>query len=59
MICSALIVITFIDIDFQIIPDRITLVGIPVGLIAGSFILPDPFMRIFLLEGGSFILLLF
>lgn len=45
MICSALIVITFIDIDFQIIPDRITLVGIPVGLIAGSFILPDPFMR--------------
>ncbi len=46
MICSALIVITFIDIDFQIIPDRITLVGIPVGLIAGSFILPDPFMRI-------------
>jgi leader peptidase (prepilin peptidase)/N-methyltransferase len=43
--CSALVVITFIDIDFQIIPDQITLTGIPVGLIAGSLILPDPFLR--------------
>ncbi len=42
---SALIVITFIDLDFQIIPDRITLAGIPVGLLAGSFLLPDPFLR--------------
>jgi leader peptidase (prepilin peptidase)/N-methyltransferase len=42
---SSLIVITFIDLDFQIIPDRITLVWIPVGLLAGSLILPDPFMR--------------
>lgn len=47
--CSALIVITFIDLDFQIIPDRITLPGIPIGLIAGSFLLPDPFMRYSLL----------
>lgn len=45
ILCSALIVITFIDLDFQIIPDRITLPGIPLGLIAGSFILPDPFLR--------------
>lgn len=45
VLCSALIVITFIDYDFQIIPDRITLPGIPVGLAAGSFILPDPFLR--------------
>ncbi len=43
--CSALIVITFIDFEFQIIPDRITLPGIIIGLIAGSFLLPDPFMR--------------
>lgn len=43
--CSAMIVITFIDYDFQIIPDRITLPGIPIGLIAGSFLLPDPFLR--------------
>lgn len=42
---SALIVITFIDLDFQIIPDRISLPGIPFGLAAGSLILPDPFMR--------------
>ena len=45
ILCSALIVITFIDLDFQIIPDRITLPGIPLGLIVGSFILPDPFLR--------------
>lgn len=43
--CSAMIVITFIDYDFQIIPDRITLPGIPGGIIAGSFFLPDPFLR--------------
>ena len=47
--CSALIVITFIDLDFQIIPDRITLPGILIGLIAGSFLMPDPFMRYSLL----------
>ncbi|MEW6714589.1 MAG: prepilin peptidase [Nitrospirota bacterium] len=40
---SALIVITFIDIDFQIIPDSITLPGIPIALILGSTLLPDPF----------------
>ena len=45
LLTSALIVITFIDLDFQIIPDRITLTGIPVGLLAGSFVLPDPFLR--------------
>lgn len=43
--CSSLVVITFIDLDFQIIPDRITLAGIPVALLAGSLLLPDPFMR--------------
>jgi leader peptidase (prepilin peptidase)/N-methyltransferase len=45
VLCSSLIVVTFIDLDFQIIPDRITLAGIPIGLVAGSFLLPDPFMR--------------
>ena len=45
VLCSSLIVITFIDLDFQIIPDRITLAGIPLGLMAGSFLLNDPFMR--------------
>ena len=42
---SGLLVITFIDLDFQIIPDRITLPGIPIGLLAGSLLLPDPFLR--------------
>lgn len=42
---SAMIVITFIDLDFQIIPDLITLPGIPLGLVASSLLLPDPFAR--------------
>ncbi|MBI4839310.1 MAG: prepilin peptidase [Nitrospirae bacterium] len=42
---SAMIVITFIDLEYQIIPDRITLPGIPIGLILGSLMLPDPFFR--------------
>jgi leader peptidase (prepilin peptidase)/N-methyltransferase len=36
---SSLLVITFIDIDHKIIPDIITLPGIPIGLLA-SFVLP-------------------
>lgn len=43
--CSSLVVITFIDLDFQIIPDVITLPGILVGIVAGSLFVPDPFMR--------------
>jgi leader peptidase (prepilin peptidase)/N-methyltransferase len=48
-LCSSLIVITFIDLDFQIIPDMITLPGIVIGIIAGSLLLPDPFLRYSLL----------
>lgn len=40
---SAMLVITFIDLDFQIIPDAVTLPGIVVGLIGAAFFLPDPF----------------
>jgi len=36
---SSLLVITFIDLDHRIIPDIITLTGIPMGLVA-SFALP-------------------
>jgi len=43
--CSALIVITFIDLDYQIIPDTITLPGMVIGFVAGSLLMPDPFMR--------------
>lgn len=37
---SSLIVITFIDLDHQIIPDVISLPGIPLGFLA-SFVLPE------------------
>lgn len=53
---SSLIVITFIDLEYQIIPDRITLPGIPLGLIMGSTILPDPFFRTNLLGFKSSII---
>lgn len=42
---SAMIVITFIDLDFQIIPDTITLPGILIGLACSIFILIDPYNR--------------
>ncbi len=42
---SSLIIITFIDLDFQIIPDVISLPWIVIGLIASATVLPDPFMR--------------
>lgn len=68
VLCAALIVITFIDIDYQIIPDAITLPGILIGIVAGSFIVPDPFLRStllgfrnsvmgFLVGGGLFYLI--
>jgi leader peptidase (prepilin peptidase)/N-methyltransferase len=40
---SSMVVITFIDLEFQIIPDQITLPGILIGLVASSFVFPDPF----------------
>lgn len=39
---SAMIVITFIDMDFQIIPDVITLPGIIIGVLSATFLLVDP-----------------
>jgi leader peptidase (prepilin peptidase) / N-methyltransferase len=41
---SALVVITFIDLEFQIIPDVISLPGIVIGLAASYFYLTDPFV---------------
>jgi leader peptidase (prepilin peptidase) / N-methyltransferase len=40
---SAMVVITFIDLEFQIIPDVITLPGIVLGLATAQFFLTDPF----------------
>jgi len=42
---STLIVITFIDLDFQIIPDVITLPGAAIALVLGVFFVSDPFER--------------
>jgi len=56
---SSLLVITFIDIDHKIIPDMITLPGIPIGL-AASFVLPDMTLKssiLGLLVGGGSLLL--
>ncbi len=53
---SALIIITFIDIDHKIIPDVISLPGIPIGLLLSSFILPAMNFResvIGILAGGG------
>lgn len=41
LFCSALVVVTFIDFDHQIIPDEISLPGIGLGFLA-SFFLPGP-----------------
>ncbi|RMG04781.1 MAG: prepilin peptidase [Nitrospirae bacterium] len=42
---SSLIVITFIDLDFQIIPDVITIPGAIIGVVAGVIFMTDPFYR--------------
>jgi leader peptidase (prepilin peptidase)/N-methyltransferase len=40
---SVLLIIFFIDLDYQIIPNSITMPGIPLAIVLGSAILPDPF----------------
>jgi leader peptidase (prepilin peptidase)/N-methyltransferase len=42
---SALTVIFFIDMKHQIIPNSITLPGIPLGIVLGALLFPDPFAR--------------
>lgn len=55
LLYSALIVVTFIDLEHQIIPDRITLPGILIGFILGASVLPVGWFNslIGLLLGGS------
>ncbi len=40
LLLSTLIVVTFIDLDHQIIPNEITFPGMPLGLIAAATVLP-------------------
>jgi len=52
---AVLIIITFIDLDHQIIPDVLTLPGIPIFLLAGIFIMKVPWHEalIGVLVGGG------
>lgn len=59
LLYSALIVVTFIDLEHQIIPDRITLPGILIGFILGAAVLPVGWLNSLiglLLGGGLFYL---
>ena len=55
---AVLIVITFIDLDHQIIPDILTLPGIPIFFLAAIFLVKIPWMEalIGLLIGGGVLL---
>jgi leader peptidase (prepilin peptidase)/N-methyltransferase len=57
---SALILVAFIDIDHQIIPDVISLPGIPICFLLSVFLMELPFMEALLglvLGGGSLYLI--
>ena len=40
LLFSALVVVSFIDLDHMIVPDRITLPGMALGLVVGTLLLP-------------------
>jgi leader peptidase (prepilin peptidase)/N-methyltransferase len=59
LFCSALVVITFIDLEHQIIPDEISLPGIVVGFICSFFLPGHSWLNSLLgilLGGGSLLL---
>lgn len=59
LFCSALVVITFIDLEHQIIPDEISLPGIVIGLILSFFLPGQSWLNSLLgilLGGGSLLL---
>ncbi len=59
LFCSALVVITFIDIEHQIIPDEISLSGIVVGFVLSFFLIEPGWLNSLLgilLGGGSLLL---
>lgn len=59
LLCSALVVITFIDLEHQIIPDEISLPGIAVGFILSFFLQGHSWLNSLLgilLGGGSLLL---
>lgn len=58
LLVTALIIITFIDIDYKIIPNVITFPGILIGLVSSYFFLPPTIINAFigLLGGGGLLL---
>ncbi len=57
---SSLIVIIFVDLEFRIIPDKITLPGIVAGLVAAIFVSPPGIVNAligFLVGGGALLAL--
>jgi leader peptidase (prepilin peptidase)/N-methyltransferase len=59
---AVLLVITFIDLDYQIIPDMLTLPGIPIFFLAAVFILKMDFLEALLgliIGGGTLFLISF
>lgn len=59
LFCSALVVITFIDIEHQIIPDEISLPGIVIGFVLSFFLQGHSWLNSLfgiLLGGGSLLL---
>lgn len=60
LLFSALVVVTFIDLSHQIVPDRITLPGMVVGALAAATVLPAGLVNALfgiLLGGGLFYLI--
>lgn len=59
VLVSGLVVVTFVDLDEQIIPNAVTLPGIPLGLVAGLFLGAPPFLDRLLgaLVGAGFLYL--
>lgn len=58
LLLSVMVVVTFIDLEHRIIPDGITLTGIPLGLVLGPLVFGTPFLDsvIGVLAGGGLLL---
>lgn len=53
VLLAALVVVTFIDLEHQVIPDEVTLAGLPVGLLASVLLGRPPFPEALLAALGG------
>lgn len=60
VLCAALVCVSFVDLDWRLIPDAISIPGIPCGLLAGTYTISGVSGRSSLLGmgAGAFILLM-